>query len=71
MEVVCGKGYVEIKVKGVNKGIAAQIILQRLSSIRGQPDFVSSSSLYLLDNDVLFRSSQWEMTSLMNSCSKN
>ncbi|EER16132.1 Trehalose-phosphatase, putative [Perkinsus marinus ATCC 50983] len=40
VEVVCGKGYVEIKVKGVNKGIAAQIILQRLSSIRGQPDFV-------------------------------
>ncbi|EER18482.1 trehalose-6-phosphate synthase, putative [Perkinsus marinus ATCC 50983] len=40
VEVVCGKGFVEIKLKGVNKGVAAQIILQKLSSIRGQPDFV-------------------------------
>ncbi|KAF4745252.1 Trehalose-6-P synthase/phosphatase complex synthase subunit, partial [Perkinsus olseni] len=40
VEVVCGKGYVEIKLKGVNKGVAAQTILQKLSNIRGQPDFV-------------------------------
>lgn len=67
MEVVCGKGFVEIKLKGVNKGVAAQIILQKLSSIRGQPDFVGNYSHSSCEgHGPPPRCLQWEMTSLMS-----
>jgi trehalose 6-phosphate synthase/phosphatase len=40
VDVTRGKGYVEVKLHGVNKGAAATNILNRLTNIRGLPDFV-------------------------------
>ena len=40
MTVVSGKGYVEVKLLGVNKGKAVERILQTLSTLHGDIDFV-------------------------------
>ena len=40
VNVTAGKGYVEVKLDGVNKGAAALNILGKLSNFRGPPDFV-------------------------------
>ena len=38
--VSSGKGYVEVKVRGVNKGVLAKTILDEMQSLIGRPDFV-------------------------------
>lgn len=38
--VSSGKGYVEVKIRGVNKGVCATMILNELQHTRGRPDFV-------------------------------
>ncbi|CAD7971849.1 unnamed protein product, partial [Amoebophrya sp. A120] len=40
VEIVEGKGYIEVKLAGVNKGEAVKKILSKISNIRGDPDFV-------------------------------
>ncbi|CAD7966741.1 unnamed protein product [Amoebophrya sp. A120] len=40
VEVTNGKGYVECRVAGINKGAAVSKILQKISLIRGDPDFI-------------------------------
>ncbi|CAD7955266.1 unnamed protein product [Amoebophrya sp. A25] len=40
VEITNGKGYVEVKLAGINKGAAVSKILQKVSNIRGDPDFV-------------------------------
>lgn len=38
--VSSGKGYVEVRIRGVNKGVCATTILQELETAKGRPDFV-------------------------------
>ena len=39
--VVCsGKGYVEVKLGGVTKGAVAKNLIERITNLRGMPDFV-------------------------------
>ena len=39
--VSCGKGYVEVRVRGVNKGVVAKTILAEIEAVKGmKPDFV-------------------------------
>lgn len=40
VEVVEGKGYIEVKTAGINKGSAVNKILSKITKIRGDPDFV-------------------------------
>jgi len=40
VNVTAGKGYVEVKLDGVNKGVAALNILGKLGNLRGPPDFI-------------------------------
>jgi trehalose 6-phosphate synthase/phosphatase len=40
VSVTHGKGYVEVKLNGVNKGAAAAAIASRLANVRGEIDFV-------------------------------
>lgn len=40
MEVLSGKGYIEVKLAGINKGVAVSKILSKISKIRGDPDFI-------------------------------
>ncbi|CAD7976959.1 unnamed protein product [Amoebophrya sp. A25] len=40
VEIVEGKGYLEVKLAGVNKGSAVSKILSKISKIRGEPDFI-------------------------------
>ncbi|CDI79935.1 trehalose-6-phosphate synthase domain-containing protein, putative, partial [Eimeria acervulina] len=50
--VVSGKGYVEVKLLGVNKGKAVERILQTLSTLHGDIDFVfciGDDRYYLMD----------------------
>ena len=38
--VSSGKGYVEVRIRGLNKGVCATTILDELQHVRGRPDFV-------------------------------
>ncbi len=40
VDVTSGKGYVEVKLKGVNKGVAVQLILEQIQKVKGDVDFV-------------------------------
>eukprot|EP00742_Colponemidia_sp_Colp-10_P008648 GILJ01009382.1.p1 GENE.GILJ01009382.1~~GILJ01009382.1.p1 ORF type:complete len:1037 (-),score=136.84 GILJ01009382.1:160-3270(-) len=38
--VIAGKGYVEVKPRGINKGVMVEKILSKISATRGEVDFV-------------------------------
>ncbi|CEL98035.1 unnamed protein product [Vitrella brassicaformis CCMP3155] len=40
VSVMTGKGYVEVKLRGVNKGVAVQKVLSKLTKINGEVDFI-------------------------------
>jgi trehalose 6-phosphate synthase/phosphatase len=40
VEVIDGKGYVEVKLKNINKGVAVEKVLTRVAKLNGDADFV-------------------------------
>lgn len=40
VSVMSGKGYVEVKLRGVNKGHAVEKVLRKLSNLHGDVDFI-------------------------------
>lgn len=40
VEVIHGKGYIEVKLRGINKGNAVWKILGKITALHGRPDFV-------------------------------
>jgi trehalose 6-phosphate synthase/phosphatase len=40
IEVIEGKGYVEVKLRGVNKGVAVTKVIRKVEAQRGEADFV-------------------------------
>eukprot|EP00913_Durusdinium_trenchii_P033290 g31165.t1 len=40
LEILEGKGYVEVKVRGVNKGVAVNKALQKVKQMFGEVEFV-------------------------------
>lgn len=63
VEVLSGKGYIEVKLAGINKGAAVDRILSRISRVRGDPDFIlcigddrSDEDMFEVINDLITKS---------------
>jgi len=52
VEVMEGKGYVEVKLRGINKGVTVSTVLQKITALFGEVDFVLSIGDDRSDEDM-------------------